>query len=281
MRQLRIYTTEAIVLKRHNLGEADRIITLYTPGEGKLRAVAKGVRRPASRLAGHLELFSLSVLQLARGRELDVVTQAETRAAFRNVRDDLTRTSQAYYALELLDRFTPDRLENRAVFELLRELLEALDSSAPPPLALHYFEVHVLSALGFRPQLAQCVVCRAIIAPGANYFSHPLGGAACPACGPSEPTAQAIPVDVLKVLRYLQRTPSLPAVRLTVTEQVRGGVEAVLRAYTEFVVERRLCSGEFLDRLRVDARLHAPEPALVGAAPAQPAPGGDIDVSRA
>lgn len=275
MRQVRVFTTEAIVLKRHNLGEADRIVTLYTPGEGKFRAVAKGVRRPASRLTGHLELFSLSLLQLARGRELDVVTQAESRAAFRNVRDDLTRTSQAYYALELVDRFTPDRLENRGVFDLLRELLEALDSPSPPPLALHYFEVHALAALGFRPQLTQCVLCRATIAPGANYFSHPLGGVACPACGPSEPTAQAIPVDVLKLLRYLQRTPSLATIRLTVTESQRGGVEALLRAYTEAIVERRLRSGEFLDRLRVDARILAPEPALVGAASDQPAPGGD------
>jgi DNA repair protein RecO (recombination protein O) len=275
MRQVRVYTTEAIVLKRHNLGEADRIATLYTPGEGKLRAVAKGVRRPASRLAGHLELFSLTVLQLARGRELDVVTQAETRAAFRNVREDLTRTSRAYYALELVDRFTPDRLPNRAVFDLLAELLHVLDEPAPSPLALHWFEVHVLAALGYRPQLAHCVACRAEIAPGPNYFSHPLGGVLCPACGPSEPTAQAIPVNVLKALRYLQRTPILATVRLAVNEDVRGGVEAVLRAYTEAIIERHLRSGEFLDRLRVDSRLRAPEPALVGAASDQSPSGGD------
>src|SRR5919202_417621 len=155
MRRVRVYTTEAIVLKRQNLGEADRIVTLYTPDEGKLRAVAKGVRRPASRLAGHLELFSLTLVQLARGRELDVVAQAETRQAFRNVREDLARTSQAYYALELVDRFT----------------------------------LHTLTALGYRPQLTQCVLCRAEIAPGPNCFSQPLGGVACVACGPGEPTA--------------------------------------------------------------------------------------------
>jgi DNA repair protein RecO (recombination protein O) len=267
MRRVRVYTTEAIVLKRQNLGEADRIVTLYTPDEGKLRAVAKGVRRPASRLAGHLELFSLSLVQLARGRELDVLTQAETRAAFRNVREDLARTSQAYYALELVDRFTPDRLEHRAVFHQLRELLEALDGPAPSPLALHYFTLHVLAALGYRPQLAQCVLCRAEIVPGPNYFSQPLGGVACVACGPGEPTAQSIPVNVLKTLRYLQRTPSLAAVRLAVAPEVLGGVEAVLRAYTEALIERRLHTGEFLDRLRLDARLRA-----ASGAPADPVP---------
>ena len=267
MRRVRVYTTEAIVLKRQNLGEADRIVTLYTPDEGKLRAVAKGVRRPASRLAGHLELFSLSLVQLARGRELDVLTQAETREAFRNVREDLACTSQAYYALELVDRFTPDRLEHRAVFHLLRELLETLDTAAPSPLALHYFTMHALAALGYRPQLSQCVVCRAEIAPGPNYFSQPLGGVACVACGPSEPTAQSVPVNVLKTLRYLQRTPTLANVRLTVAPDVLGGVEAVLRAYTESLIERRLHTGEFLDRLRLDARLRPATPP----APVEPA----------
>jgi DNA repair protein RecO (recombination protein O) len=271
MRRVRVYTTEAIVLKRQNLGEADRIVTLYTPDEGKLRAVAKGVRRPASRLAGHLELFSLSLVQLARGRELDVLTQAETREAFRNVREDLGRTSQAYYALELVDRFTPDRLEHRAVFHLLRELLEALDAPAPSPLALHYFTLHVLAALGYRPQLTQCVLCRAEIAPGPNYFSQPLGGVACVACGPSEPTAQSIPVNVLKTLRYLQRTPTLASVRVAVAPDVLGGVEAVLRAYTESLIERRLHTGEFLDRLRLDARLRAAAPAPPAPAPTAPA----------
>jgi DNA repair protein RecO (recombination protein O) len=265
MRRVRVYTTEAIILKRHNLGEADRIVTLYTPDEGKLRAVAKGVRRPASRLAGHLELFSLTLVQLARGRELDVVTQGETREAFRRVREDLARTSQAYYALELVDRFTPDRLEHHAVFHLLRELLEALDAPVPSPLALHYFTLHILTALGYRPQLTQCVLCRAEIAPGPNYFSQPLGGVACVACGPGEPTAQSIPVDVLKLLRYLQRTSSLADVRLAVAPEIVGGAEAVLRAYTESLVERRLRTGEFLDRLRLDARLRAAD-----AAPAEP-----------
>src|SRR5581483_2405524 len=82
---------------------------------------------------------------------------------------------------------------------------------------------------------------------------------------PGEPTAQSIPVNVLKALRYLQRTPSLAAVRLAVAPEVLGGVEAVLRAYTEAIIERRLRTGEFLDRLRLDARLRAPD-----AAPAEP-----------
>ena len=255
MHRMRVYTTEAIVLKRQNLGEADRIVTLYTPLHGKLRAVAKGARRPASRLAGHLELFCLSTLQLAHGRELEVVTQAEMRDAFRVVRDDLSRTTQAYCALALVDRLTPDRLENADVFELLHELLVGLSAPQPSRLALPYFLVHTLAALGYRPQLSQCVVCRGTIAPGANYFSQHLGGALCPTCGPAEPTAQTIPLQVLKALRYLQRTPLLADVRVAVTAEIAGGAEAVLRAYSEYLLEHRLRAGEFLDRVRMDSRL--------------------------
>jgi DNA repair protein RecO (recombination protein O) len=257
MHRMRVYTTEAIVLKRHNLGEADRIVTLYTPLLGKLRAVAKGARRPTSRLAGHLELFSLSMVQLAHGRELEVVTQAETRDAFRAVRDDLSRTTQAYCALELVDRLTPDRLENAAVFDLLHELFTGLSGPRPSTLALPYFLVHTLAALGYRPQLRQCVVCRGTIVPGVNYFSQALGGVLCPTCGPAEPTAQSIPLQVLKALRYLQRTPLLADLRVAVTAEIAGGAEAVLRAYGEYLLEHRLHAGEFMDRLRMDSRMQA------------------------
>jgi hypothetical protein len=95
---------------------------------------------------------------------------------------------------------------------------------------------------------------------------------ACVACGPAEPTAQSIPVNVLKVLRYLQRTPSLAAVRLAVAPDVLGGAEAALRAYTEALIERRLRTGEFLDRLRLDARLRAADPTTAEPVLAAPAP---------
>ena len=82
----RLYRADAIVLKRTDVGEADRIITLYTPHHGKLRAIAKGVRKTTSRLAGHLELFTSAHVQLARGRELEVITQSMTEEAYRGLR---------------------------------------------------------------------------------------------------------------------------------------------------------------------------------------------------
>jgi DNA repair protein RecO (recombination protein O) len=116
--RVRLYRTEAIVLRRSDFGEADRLLTLYTPEWGKLRVIAKGVRKPTSRKSGHLELFTHSRLLVAKGRNLDIVTQAETLHSFRALREDLLRTGWAYYAAELLDRFVEEGIEDRPLFNL-------------------------------------------------------------------------------------------------------------------------------------------------------------------
>src|SRR5438876_10127095 len=115
MARQRLYRTPAVVLKRMDLGEADRILTFYSRDIGKLRAVAKGIRRSTSRSAGHLEPFTLTDVLFAVGRELDVVSQADTLEAFRQVREDLVLASHAYYLAEVVAMLTEARMENRAV----------------------------------------------------------------------------------------------------------------------------------------------------------------------
>ena len=114
----RLYRVQAIVLKRTDYGEADRLLTLFTPDLGKMRAIAKGVRKPSSRKSGHVELFTHSALLLAKGRHLDIVTQADTIDAFMPLRENLERVGYAYYLAELVDRFSEEGTENRALFDL-------------------------------------------------------------------------------------------------------------------------------------------------------------------
>ncbi len=247
MRRQRLYRTPALVLKRTDLGEADRILTLYTRDHGKLRAVAKGVRRTTSRSAGHLELFTHADVLLAVGRELDVVAQVDTVQAFRDVREDLDRTTQAYYLVELVDLLTEDRMENRAVFVALVESLAALEARQAPRLVLVAFQLRLLQALGYRPELTECVGCRAPIQPGANQFSARLGGTLCPACGPREMSARPIATDTLKVLRHFQRTEGRHF--LAVPPPVARDAELVLRHYVEEIVERRLRTPELIARV--------------------------------
>jgi len=115
----RNYQAEAIIIKKTKLGEADRILTLYTPHLGKIQAVAKGVRRPRSKLSGHLELLTYSLVSLARGKNLDTITGSQTINSFLPLKSDLELTSYALYITELVNQFTADHIENYPLFCLL------------------------------------------------------------------------------------------------------------------------------------------------------------------
>jgi DNA repair protein RecO (recombination protein O) len=246
----RLYCTEAVVLKRTDFGEADRLLTLYTPSLGKHRAIAKGVRKLISRKAGHLELFTHSQLLLAKGRALDIVTQAETIAAFASLRADLVRTSRAYYVAELLDRFSEEGIVNHPLFELLVSALTWLDSESSLDLAVRFFELHLLDLAGYRPQLFRCVSCRAAILPGQNYWSPPDGGVLCPNCGGEHPQAQPMAVNALKVLRYLQTHSADGCRRLHLGIEVQREIENAMLRYVTYYLERNLKSIEFIRLLR-------------------------------
>ena len=251
-RKQRLYRTPAIVLKRMDLGEADRVLTLYTRDQGKLRAVAKGVRKTTSRSAGHLEPFTHTELLLAVGRELDIISQAETIAAFRQVREDLVLTTHAYYLAELTDLLTEDRMENRAVFDALVDGFTALGEHQDARVVLVSFQLRLLDALGYRPELRECVSCRGVIEPGENQFSALLGGVLCPTCGRRELSARPISTQGLKLLRLLQHTDGRS---VSVPGMVSREAEALLRDYAEQIVERRLRTPALIARVQQAAQL--------------------------
>ena len=134
----RVYTTEGVILRRRNIGEADTIFTVFSPTEGKFDAVAKGVRKPRSHMRGHLEPLTRSKLLLAHGRTLDVFTQAETITGYRTLREDLDLCGAAVYCAELVVRFTAERQEHRELYELLIDILDAFgaDTLIGPRVAL-------------------------------------------------------------------------------------------------------------------------------------------------
>ncbi len=130
MRRPHVYTTDALILKRMDYGEADRILTLFTPGRGKIKAIAKGARRTTSRIAGHVELFTRSQLQLSAGRDLEIVTQGESREQFPHLRAGLWHATTAFYLAELIDKFTDEHNEYAGLYTLLVESLRRLDEDA-------------------------------------------------------------------------------------------------------------------------------------------------------
>jgi len=256
----RLYNTDAIILRRRDFGEADRLLTVFTPRRGKLRLLAKGARKMKSRKAGHIELFTHAAMQIAVGRNLDIVTQAETVQAYRALRDDLEKIGHASYVAELVDKFTEEGDANYALFELLALTLARLADGAPAEqrLALRYFELHLLGLTGFRPQLHFCVNCNRKIEPEANYFHIAGGGVLCPACGAHHPDADSLSIGALKVLRFLQTRPWEQVARLQLTPATHADVERLLLRYITFTLERGLKSVDFLRKLRRNRRFGPP-----------------------
>lgn len=241
---------EAVVLRHSDWGEADRMLTLYTREEGKMRVVAKGVRRLRSRKAGHVEPFTRAALQLARGRDLWIVTQAETINAYLPLRESLVLTGYAAYVIELIDRITYEEGENRALFQLLVDTLERIAAEPDPIPAVRYYEVRLLDLAGFRPELFHCVRCGSEIQPQDQFFSFELGGVVCPRCGAPPGDARPVSMRMLKYLRHLQRSSYAEARRVGLPAAVRPELEALLQAYFTYLLERGLNTPAFLRLVR-------------------------------
>ncbi len=242
-----VYKAEAIVIRRVNLGEADRIVTLFTRDQGKIAAVAKGARKPKSRFVGRLELFTHLRVLLGVGRSLDVVSQVEVVEPFASLREDLPRLGYASMVAEALDRATPDREPLPEVFNLARTALEFI-RGGDGAVATPWFAAHLLVEIGYAPRLGSCVVCGRRLS-GACVFSHVLGGTLCEADRPRDPRAVPISAGMLKTVQFLlQATPSvLP--RLTPDSRMRTEVGELLQQYLEHRLEVRFRSPPVIQRL--------------------------------
>ena len=245
------FRLEAVVLRHNDWGEADRLLGLFSLEMGKLRALAKGVRRTRSRKAGHLEPFTRAQLLLAQGRDMLMVTQADTLDAYLPLRDSLLLASYAAYVIELLDRFTYEEGENRGLYRLLVETLERLCVSASPDLVVRYYEVRLLDLLGFRPQLFQCVRCGSEIKAEDQFFSAEQGGVACPNCGKQVAGSRPVSLEALRYLRHFQRSSYPQAAVVTLPATVNQEMESLVQHYLTYLLERSLNTPAFLRRARL------------------------------
>ncbi len=253
MSKPRTYQTEAIIIKKTRLGEADSILTLYTPHLGKIQGFARSLRKPRSKLAGHLELLTHSLVSLARGRNLDTITGSQTISSFLPLKSNLELTSHALYAIELVDQFTADHIENYPLFQLLLETLEQLCQANDNEVVLRYFELHLLNEVGYRPQLQRCVSCQAILEPTTNSFCPIAGGMLCPDCRQGQTLTYSLSVNALKVLRLLQGGDYSTVSRLKINPELSRELEGVMRTYLRYLLEREVKSAAWLDTLKSEA----------------------------
>jgi len=250
MVRARAIRTETIVLRQQVFGEADRLVTLLTPDRGKLRAIAKGVRRPSSRKGGHLDLFMRSDVVLALGRNLDIITQAQILESYLALRDDLLRSTYASYCVELLDSFTPEGETNHELYWLLADTLSHLSGSNNLSLITRYYELHLLELAGFRPELERCLGQGERVQPEDQYFDPLVGGVLCSRCGSQRKGAWPISMEALRLMRFMQRSPYGAVANLRVRPNVVTELERTHLRYITMQLERQLKSVDFLERVR-------------------------------
>jgi DNA repair protein RecO (recombination protein O) len=247
----RLYVTDAIVLSRFDLGEADRVLTLITPEIGKLKAIAKGVRRQKSRLGGSLEPFAELRVQLARGRTFDVVTQVSVGHAWLKLRDSLESAATAWYLAELADRSLEERHAAEPLYALLRRAYELLDAGMTPGRVARWYEMYLCDELGVRPEVDRCVECDRLLVPGDTFrWVPPLGGVLCQR-EPGPPADRAgLSLAGLKLLKAYQRMDAEGLAELRLAETVEREVESAMRAFVAHALEREARSLAFLDEVR-------------------------------
>ena len=248
----RRYTTDAIVLSRFDLGEADRVLTVITPSIGKLKVIAKGIRRPTSRIGGSLEPFAELTVALARGRTFDVVTQVSVEHAWLNLRDDLESAATAWYLAELADRSLEERHAAEPLYALLRRAYELLDAGMAPGRVARWYEIHLLDELGVRPEVDRCVECDRMLDADERFrWVPPVGGVVCDRCPGPPHERTGLSLEALKLLKAYQRLDIEAIAGLRLAPTVEGEVEGALRDFVRHALEREARSLAFLDEVRV------------------------------
>jgi len=263
----RLFRTHALVIRRRDHADADRVLTLYSPTYGRLEVIAKGVRKPSSRKAGHLEPFAHTSLLLAEARTWPIVTEAVTVEAFRHLREDLDAISRAGYLSELLDAFAESDDDHRPLWDLALSTLRELEASAAGlndidrNVLVAWFLLHLLDLAGFQPQFFHCLDCQEELQPVLNLLSIAEGGVYCPRCGRERKKVEPIDAELLKILRFLQARDWEQAHRLHVPLPLMRRVDTLLHRYLTSVLERNVRSVDFLRRMQNDPRFAPPDSA--------------------
>lgn len=244
----RTHRTEAIVLKKHKYGEADNVLSLLSPGGGRVGAIAKGVRKTTSKFGGRLEPFSHIDVMLHRGKgSLQTITQVETIESFDAVRSDYDKLRHGAAVLDLLDRVAMEDHADERLFSLTLATLRALvEANGGYGRVVSAFEVKLMSIIGYRPHLDCCVICGEQVQ--AAYFSNRAGGVMCAGCAATDQACVPVTPETLARLR------GLLGVRMREVEGLRSAgscdeeLARLLRGFVAYHVQSRLKSREFLER---------------------------------
>jgi len=241
---MNLLETEGIVLRTRDLGEADKIVTLYSFKRGKISTLAKGVKKTKSKLAFLVHPFSYGKYLLFPGRTFYTITQGEIIRSHREIRENLWKMAYAAYFCELVDLGTQEEDFNPELFRLLLQTLLLLSKREKSSLLARFFELRFLSFSGYRPRLENCVTCGQ--AKQFFKFSSRQGGVLCFDCQQEDSYAMSISKETLEVMKTLLRWELWQLKNLRLSSLGEQEIEKILKVYLNYYLPRQPKSLNFL-----------------------------------
>ncbi len=230
------YQSRSIILKTSDLKEADKIVSVFSEKEGKVSAVARGVKKPKSSLRACVQPFCHSLLFFSSGRELDLITQGKLIEFYGNAREDIQRMLYAVYIMELLDKSLMERMPLSDLYLHTLQVLKYIDEWGINPLIIRSFELKLLSCLGYTPSLTHCWNCGST---RVTAFDMPEGAAVCEECREKSSSTYPLSAPTLALLRLLLDANLKTVSRVKASNQSLLQLEAFLESYLEYHLERK------------------------------------------
>ncbi|AZR73145.1 DNA repair protein RecO [Anoxybacter fermentans] len=246
-----LYKTEGVVLHQFELGEADKIITYYTRDRGKIRVVAKGVRRTLSSKASSTQLFTYADLLIYRGKSLDKLSQTSIKESFSKLREDLLRMAYGTYILDLVKELTVEEDPNEAMFVLLLKTLHLLMETDDLELITRIFEIRAMTLMGFRPVLDRCLECGGLISEDRLKFHPGSGGLVCSECG-AKMSGRTVNISrgTVEIMKRFLISNYTQLMKLKLPEYAQRELEMVMELFVQYHLDHNLKSLDFLKSVK-------------------------------
>jgi DNA repair protein RecO (recombination protein O) len=240
-----LYRTDAIVLGYRNLGEADKILTLFSPEKGKIHAVARGVRRPRNPILAGSQLFTYSNFLIMEGRNLDNISQCEIKESFYKIRQNLEYMAYGLYFAELLRVSTPMEDKNQELFRFFLKTMYLLQKWENTELLGRIYEIKLMAIQGFAPEIFRCVGCGEKVFDKIN-FSTLMGGILCFNCREGDRKSINIAPETLNALRKMLMMTYEELEGLQVKEHTKEQLKSILNLFICHHIDRKLKTVQFI-----------------------------------
>ncbi len=229
----RPYKTEAINLRVQQFGEADKLMTFFSPDYGKIKTIAKGARKPGSKFGGRLEIFAYNNLLLAAGKEFSILSQIETIENFKELREDIDKLKAGIYFIRLVDAGTEVGQKNEDLFNLILESLYLLKDSFNKSLLTKIFEIKFMDVEGFFPTLDKCVSCskKVTVEPKKIKFNLSRGGILCSQCSKKIFGGIEMPYEAVKVISTIKNENFKDLEKYKINEKLLEEIDLIVRPY--------------------------------------------------